>query len=150
MKKNILKIFIIMLIIGCQSSNNGMIERKIELYLDKFYKNDTIDFDLSVITKFRWEKMYIFNESADIETIESIISQPYPYVSDIARRIIFIDSSNKIVYHEDIFPKNPSKFINGQIIFKISDNYTYRIYNKNLFHAFKIQTEKGYYYLIDQ
>ena len=46
MKKNILKIFIIMLIIGCQSSNNGMIERKIELYLDKFYKNDTICFFL--------------------------------------------------------------------------------------------------------
>lgn len=136
-------------LIGCQNANKGKLERKIEKHIENQCSNDICTIDLSDITEFQWDKLYVFNESATLDTIENVIGQNYPFFTDIARRMVFINSNNIIVYHEDVFPL-ASQFVNGQVLFNLSENVTYRLFSHKVFEVRKYYTEKGYYYVLDQ
>jgi hypothetical protein len=149
MKKQIVFIIISFFFIGCQNNGNGKLENEIAISIKKNCKNENCEIDISKITSFKWHKLYVFKETATLEVIEKAIQQEYNYFTDVARRLIFIDSNDKIIYHEDIFP-NVEGIMNNEVVFSMSDTVHYRVFTSPNFIVSKEKINKGVYFILYQ
>ncbi|MDH6251250.1 hypothetical protein M2347_000977 [Chryseobacterium sp. H1D6B] len=150
MKKTIIFILIIFNIISCNEKNdNSKFENQIVTLIKESCAAENCFIDLSEITSFKWNKLYVFKETASNAEVEKIINQKYPYFEDVARRFIFIDKNNKIVYHEDVFP-NVEGLADEDVIFDIPDSINYKIYTNHNFKVIKEKIKKGHYYILKQ
>ena len=147
MKKLFVFILYATFLFSCKK--NGKLEQEIERHISKVCKNSDCVIDLSKVTSFKWSKFYVFKETASLETIEKAINQNYPYFTDIARRLIFLDENNNIVYHEDVFP-NVEGVTHKEVIFFIPDSLNFSTYISANFTVTKEKLEKGHYYLLNQ
>lgn len=147
--KRILYILILpVLLLGCNNQYKGKLESKIEKHIDKNCTG-ACTIDLTDITDFSWDKLYTFDESVSLDTIERVLGQKYPYYTDIARRMIFVDADNNIVYHEDVFPYTEG-VIEGQIVFVKPESFSYCVFSESKFNVKKIETAETYYYILEQ
>jgi len=149
MKNIIILTLILMFQSACNKNNNGKLEQRIASRIAGVCGKQDCSIDLSKITWFKWTKFYVFKETATLATIETAIQQKYPYFTDIARRLIFLDENNTIVYHEDIFP-NVEGVSNRDVIFDIEDTADYKVYTNVSFSVNIRKTDKFFYYLLDQ
>lgn len=138
-----------MLLFSCNKNGNRKLEQEIEAQISETCKTEDCTFDLSKVTTFKWSKFYVFKETASLETIEKSLNQSYPYFTDVARRLIFLDDNNKIIYHEDIFP-NVEGVSNKEVVFFMPDTVSFRIYTNPNFSVTKEELDKGYYYILNQ
>src|SRR5712692_495649 len=51
------------------------------------------------VTKFDWDKMYVFKYTATNDEIQKVVGIPLPHYNDFERKIIFV-SGDKVVYSE--------------------------------------------------
>lgn len=149
MKKQIVFVAVFLLFIGCQNNGNGILENEIASSIEKNCKNEICEIDISEITSFKWHRMYVFKESASLEVIEKVLNQKYPFFPDVARRLIFTDSSNKIVYHEDVFP-NVEGAMDREVVFMIPETLNYKVFTNPKFTVTKEKIDKGEYYILNQ
>lgn len=134
---------------GCNEKHTGKMELKIEKYIKSNCNTlDSCKVDLSKVTSFQWDILYIFKETASLEEIQKIMGIEYPYYQDVARRLVFI-KNNQIVYHEDIFP-NVENIEEGQIIFNIPDSINFIKFTKKQFNVKKEISGEESYYLLSQ
>lgn len=151
MKKILVFIFISFYLVSCSTKdNNGKLEQKISISIDNKDCNNSCVVDLSKITPFKWNRFYIFKETTSNEAVEKAINQKYPYFGDVARRLIFLDKNNRIVYHEDIFP-NVEGVSNKDIVFHMPDSVNYKVYTTPNFIVTKEKIKNNeYYYILNQ
>lgn len=149
MRNLLVFVFIDIFLFSCNNNGNGKLEQQIEARINETCKSEDCNIDLSKVTSFKWSKFYVFKETVSLETVEKAINQSYPYFSDVARRLVFLDKNNKIVYHEDIFP-NVEGVRNNDIIFYMPDTVNYRVYTSPNFSVKKEQLEKGHFYILYQ
>lgn len=125
--KNIFYILSLFLLFGCQEN----IQRRIVSYIEKKCdKTDTCLIKINSITTFKWDKMYIFDESVTLEEVNKVLGFNYEYFVDIARRIIFT-RGNKVIYHEDDYP-SPDKKSANEIYFNFkNDTLHYEVFRIN-------------------
>lgn len=147
MKTLIYRIILLGFFLGC--SPKTKLEKKIEHAInDKCDDLNKCNLNLSGVTNFNWNKLYVFKESAQPSEIEAAIGRRYPYYEDVARRLVFMDN-NKIVYHEDVFPSFEG-IPNGQILFDMPDTVNYKVFLNKEFIVQKYTEEKRYYYVLSQ
>ena len=144
MKKQIVFIIVLFFFIGCQNNGNGKLENEIAASIKENCKNENCEIDISKITSFKWNKLYVFKETARLEVIEKALNQKYPYFTDVARRLIFTDSEDKIIYHEDVFP-NVEGIMNNEVIFLMSDTVSYRVFTNPNFIVSKEKIDEEEY-----
>lgn len=149
MRKLIIITLITMFLSSCNKNGNGELEQKIKAKITETCKDENCNIDLSKITSFKWNKFYVFKETTTLEEIEKTLNQKYPYFTDIARRLIFIDKNNKIIYHEDIFP-NVEGMQNNEVCFYIPDTVNFKFYTNPIFTVSIAKTERGKYYVLNQ
>jgi hypothetical protein len=149
MKKQIVFIIVLFFFIGCQNNGNGKLENEIATSIKENCKNDNCEIDISKVTTFKWKKLYVFKETASLEVIEKVLNQKYPYFTDIARRLIFTDSKENIIHHEDIFP-NVEGIMNNEVVFLMPDTISYRVFTNPNFIVSKEKIDKGEYYILNQ
>lgn len=149
MRKSLILAIPIAILYSCHGNGNGELERKIEAHITNACKSKICTIDLSKITSFKWKRFYVFKETSSLELVEQTINQKYPYFTDVARRLVFLDENNKIIYHEDIFPEVDG-VTSKDIVFCVPDTVNFRVYTTPQFTVTKIELEKGYYYLLNQ
>lgn len=135
---------------GCGTGKSkSEIEIKIEKEIcSKCKFNKDCSIDISSITPFKWDRIFVFKETATLDEIQSAIDADYPYFTDIARRLLFLNAG-KIVYHEEIFP-NVESIIDGQVIFDMPDSVNYASFFPQKFTVKKLNFDKGVYYVLSQ
>lgn len=149
MKKQIIFIAAFFFFIGCLNNGNGKLENEIATSIKKNCKSENCQVDISQLTTFRWSKLYVFRETASLEVVEQILNQKYPYYVDVARRLVFTDNTNKVIYHEDVFP-NVEGVKNQEVIFLMPDTITHRIFANPIFTVTKQKIVDGEYYVLNQ
>jgi hypothetical protein len=148
MKKIFYVIIVSFDLLACTNLYKGKLESQIEQYIDRHYITDTSHIDISKITKFEWDTLYVFSERASLDEVEQAIGMQYSYFRDIGKRFIFI-KQGKIIYHEDIYPY-PDQIDDGQIAFDIIDTLKYKIYTNSLFNVTRRHSSSGYFYFLSQ
>jgi hypothetical protein len=149
MKQYYIYVLTCFLLFSCSKNGNGELEQKIEARITATCKGEDCSIDLSKVTSFKWSKFFVFKETSSLETVERAINQSYPYFTDVGRRLIFLDESNKIVYHEDIFP-NVEGVKNKEVVFYIPDTIDFKVYTNPNFIVTKEELEKGHYFILSQ
>lgn len=149
MKRVFLLLLLIILINSCNKNGNGKFERRIEELINESCKNKNCLINISKVTSFKWSKLYVFKETASLKEIETVLNQTYPYYSDVARRIVFLDERDKIVYHEEMFP-NVEGVMDKEVIFYISDTMNYNVFNNPNFVVTFEKLNQGFYYILNQ
>lgn len=149
MTKQIVLITALFFLICCNNNSNGKLENKISTSIQENCKNETCEVDITKIISFKWNKLYVFKETASLEIIEKVLNQKYPYYADVARRLILTDNNDKIIYHEDIFP-NVEGVMNKEIVFLMPDTTVYRLFTNGIFTVTKEKIDKGEYYILNQ
>lgn len=149
MKRVFLLLLLIILINSCNKNGNGKFERRIEELINESCKNKNCFINISKVTSFKWSKLYVFKETASLKEIETVLNQTYPYYSDVARRIVFLDERDKIVYHEEMFP-NVEGVMDKEVIFYISDTMNYNVFNNPNFVVTFEKLNQGFYYILNQ
>lgn len=113
------------------------------------FDGDGCSIDLSKITPFKWRKLFVFNEAAQLELIEKAMNRNCPYWEDVARRLVFLDENGEIAYHEDVFPGFDG-VESGEIVFDIPDSLDSKVYTNPKFVVKREATGDGYYCLLSQ
>ena len=147
-KKQSILLLLLLLVISCKNINNNIEERIIDKINDCDNGNCTIE--ITQLTDFRWDKMFVFNEAQPPEEIEQAIGSKYPYYEEFSRTIIFL-YKHKIVHYEN----NESDIetaTDGSVIFDYPDSLKYKLYTPNnvKFRFKSIPFSKGTYYKLYQ
>lgn len=143
--RELLIIVFAVLLLSC--NDNGKIESKIETYISNNCDQENCVIDLTEVLSFKWKHFYVFKETASLELVEQVLRQKYPYFNDVARRLVFTDESNNIIYHEDIFPDFEG-VTNNSVIFSMPDTVNYKLYKQFEFTVKKEEIKSGYYYVL--
>lgn len=102
------------------------------------------------LTTFEWDRMYVFDYSAELYDIEQALGTPFPDFVQFKRRIVFLKNGN-IVYREDQ-PTNIEKHLDGEVFFAIPDTEVYRQFTPDT-AIFKVERKPiydGVYYELKQ
>jgi hypothetical protein len=134
-------------IAGCTKSNN--IEERIRDKIKDCDNNNCI-IEITKLTDFHWDKMYVFNEPESPDVIDQAIGINYPYYEEFSHSIIFLNK-RKIVHYEN----NESDIetaTDGSIMFDYPDTLRYKVYiPAEVKFRFKVITfSKGAYYKLYQ
>ena len=99
-------IWAIILLTSCNQTENDF-DILISNYLESNCKvNMECVIDLAEVTKFNWDKVYVFSSAVSLEEIENTLNLSLSSYSDIADRIVFVNGE-EVVYHKEWF-NNPS------------------------------------------
>ncbi len=148
--KGFVIISVYLFLTACGNKSQGVLEQEVVKHIERQCLTEKYcSFELSEVTPFEWNKLYAFKETAQLDEIEKVIGTKYPYFTDVAKRLVFIDEKNNIVYHEDVFP-NVEKIEYRQIVFDIPDSINYRSFDKKPFNVVMRPLEAGYYYVLTQ
>ncbi len=126
----IIFMFVSFFLCNCSEYNKTEFEKSIESeYLSLCNDSSVCTIDISKITLFKWDKMFIFKTSASLDIINKALGFSYPYYIDIAHRVIFL-KNNKIVYHDDYYFSIENE-LNTTIIFDLPEGVSYKSYDNN-------------------
>jgi hypothetical protein len=146
MKKNNILALFLCLLSSCNTESNN--DSRIFNEIAK-RNNDSFPCKINMpeIIREDWEKMYVFDLSVSLETINQILGFQYPYFEDVANRIVFV-KDKKVIYHEDYFPL-PEKLNEQEVVFALPDSIHYKIFapGSAQFHIDKISYKKGFYFV---
>jgi hypothetical protein len=131
------------LIIGCKSQNleNTIVEKIIENC-----KKDSCSINIKEITKFDWDKMYIFKFNNTKTEIENILKIKVPKYSEFTKKTIFTLSGNIVYYEEGNL--NVEGINDNEIVFIMPDSVKYACFSADS-AKFYVNTKKiklGQYY----
>lgn len=141
------QIFIIFLIFSITSCDKLTIEDKIRDSIKRTLNNKkTLVVDVSKITDFKWDKMYVFKYTATKDEIDNIIGSSDYIYTEFTRRIIFI-LNDKIVYVDEL-PTNIEGLVDDEVVFDIPDDSIYKVYSIDnaIFNIDIKQSSNGIYY----
>jgi len=96
------------------------------------------------VTKFRWEKVYIFSVGASLEDIQKVLNVPYNQWQDVVDRIVFVNQG-KVVYHEEYFPY-PEHIEKGRTFFELNKAPYVGEYHTATFVVSKEENDNGEWY----
>jgi hypothetical protein len=139
--------FLGIFLLGCE--NKSAIEQKIFDLVNENCTSFPCNVALSDILNGDWKKLYVFKPTATLEDIEKALGFQYPFWDDVGKRFIFVNSENKIVYQEVMFPTY-SGLSNDDIIFPMKYEEVYRLYENAPFIVEKINFPDGHYYTLVQ
>lgn len=101
-------------------------------------QNDSIHYlNLSEITSFKWDTLYVFSGRAHLKDVENILELKYPGIKSISTSWVFIQN-RKIVYYEELCIISESDGNDIQVFFDVPDSTIYKIYTNQ---EFKIKRE---------
>lgn len=98
--KNRLLVFVIILIMNCQSCNLIQ-DDKLDNYVENVYSNCKDKCVLNFNNLFEYDKLYIFGEGVSNEDVSKIIGFKYNGDKDISRLILFVKNKT-IVYEQNL------------------------------------------------
>ncbi len=144
MKIKIYCIVSLFLLLGCNKNNSSILYRVIDEHYKKNHSKN-INIDLIKAIPFKWDSLYIFNATASLTEINSVIGLYFDNYEEFSDIIIFIHN-HKIFRYEKI----PLKFkgidpAGGglKIIFPKKTGGNYFLIDKNSC-IFNIKTSKNY------
>lgn len=134
--------FLLIINYSCSSKN---LSEKIGDYINNMnIQNDSIHYlNLSQVTPFKWDTLYVFGRDASLKDIENILQLEYPDVKGAATSWVFI-REHKIVYYETIFVISDDED-NIQVFFDIPDSTTYTMYTDSIFKIKRESLGQDYY-----
>jgi hypothetical protein len=134
-----------MVLSGCKEN----IEKKIGSKGRDCKNNKNCEIVIMQLTNFKWEKMFFFDSSANLEVINKALGLDYSdYYKGYTRTIIFLNG-NKIVHYENN-RADAESVIDGQVIFDYPDSLKSQVYTpKNAKFRITSKTfgDKAYYQL---
>lgn len=141
-------IVVIVIIIGCWFYKNNTFERKMGKWIDETCKttNNQCVLQITDLTNFAWDKMYVFDYGYTADQIEEIIHAKPKKNNHVKRKIIFMMEDEILLYEE--LPTSIEHAVNNQVWF--NDPY----FNNHLFftpeNAIFIAKKNDYFYSLSQ
>jgi len=143
--KILICLIMLMVLSGCKEN----IEKKIGSKGRDCKNNKNCEIVIMQLTNFKWEKMFFFDSSANLEVINKALGLDYSdYYKGYTRTIIFLNG-NKIVHYENN-RADAESVIDGQVIFDYPDSLKSQVYTpKNAKFRITSKTfgDKAYYQL---
>ena len=131
-------------LMSCSRAQN--LEDKIHIKVNEC-SQDSCVIKIKDLTNFDWDSVYFFSYFTPLESIESIIGQPYKHYQEFTIPIIF-KKNDSIVYFENN-ACDVEGIKEGQVIIgSESDTLNCKIFTQKtaVFNARKISTDKVEYY----
>lgn len=133
-----------LILTGCSikySGDNDNIEKKIEHFaVDCKCTNYTID--ITKLTNFKWDTVYVFNYSVPKDLVEQIIGTSYPDYQEGTRPMVFVHQGK--ITHSENNPDGMLKNSPGQVIYNYSLGLRYGVYTpRTAVFTVKVEGTKG-------
>ncbi len=150
MKTIFLAIFLALFLVYSFGCFKKTVEDKIVSHIEKSCKEFPCIIRIKEITDFNWDKMYVFDYSADVGEIEKVVGVYIPNTTRLTRKIIFTENGKVVSYDE--LPTNIENIVNNEIVFDNIRDYSYKIYTieNAVFEAQKYLSGDNTYYKLKQ
>jgi hypothetical protein len=101
------------------------------------------------LTKFSWDKMFVFKYGAQRREVEEALGCPFPNYTEFTRKIVFM-SEGKVVFSEQE-PTNVERPLDQEVSFDVPDTDEHKQYGPDI--AFSVATKTfdgGVFYILTQ
>ena len=146
MKRLLVATLSLLLLCGCSKRLEESIAQRID---ETCKSSEPCVLRIKDLTHFEWDKMYVFEYSAELYDIETALGTSFPDFVQFRRRMVFL-KGGRIVYREDE-PTDIERILDGQVVFDIPDAEVYRVYGPDAeFLATKRKVDERTYYALEQ
>src|SRR5207253_4459453 len=131
---------------GRKSINPNSVEGKLVARINSTCQDSSVcTIRVRDVTKFDWDKMYVFKYTATSDQMNKAVGLPLPPYEEFERKIIFV-GGGKVVYSE-ADPTDVEKPIDQEVVFYIPDDALYKSYGRDsVFRVTKKSFSNGVYY----